>query len=411
MPKILIVSAYLAPAQAVGGRRAERMATQLQARGWQVTVLTLRPEYTPPTDTTLAQPQGVEVLRCHALMPLAWGRLVRDRLRAGHAKTAVATTTAAGAAPRRSRLQSLRENLLFPDEFNGWLPLALAAVAGRQFDVVLATIPPMTTALVAGQVAKRIRAPLVLDYRDPWTDIPGHAEAAPKLAQRQRRLEDALLAQAALVVGVTPVLSAGLQQRTSAPVLTIPNAVDAVATELATGPQAALAYTGTLAYGRSLDGILQALGQLSLQGVALRVDYAGNHGQTVRNDAERLGVTELVRDHGEVSKATALALVGAARAGVVTVSPGWMYPYPGKIFDILNSRRPIFLVGPPDCAAAELVRRHNLGWTVPLDDRAAMLQALAEVAAGRTFVPKDLDQLSTQSTMDRLDAGLRQVLQ
>jgi len=92
------------------------------------------------------------------------------------------------------------------------------------------------------------------------------------------------------------------------------------------------------------------------------------------------------------------------------VSPGWLYPYPGKIFDILNTGRPIFLVGPPDCAAADLVRRHNLGWAVPLDDDRALLAALQEVAAGRTFVPVDLAQLSTQATMDRLDANLRDVL-
>ncbi|MBI5610809.1 MAG: glycosyltransferase [Deltaproteobacteria bacterium] len=408
MPRILLVSAYLAPAQTVGGRRAERMATQLQARGWQVTVLTLRPEYTPPSDATLAQPQGVEVIRCHALMPLAWGRLLRDHLRAVRPKQAAAAGSAGPA--RRPRLQALRENLLFPDEFIGWLPLALAAVAGRRFDAVLATIPPLTTAVIAAQVAKRLGVPLVLDYRDPWADSQGHLGASPELVARQRRFEDGLLAKAALVVGVSPVLSDGLQRRTPAPVATIPNAVDVVAAELTPGAEASLAYTGTLAYGRSLDATLQALGRLASQGVSLRLDYAGHHGGTVRGDAERLGVAELVRDHGEVSKAAALALVGSARAGLVTVSPGWNYMYPGKIFDILNAGRPIVLVGPSDCAAAELVRRPNLGWAVPHDDEAALPRALTEVAAGRGFAPVDLAELSTQTTMDRLDQHLRQLL-
>lgn len=410
MPSILIVSAYLAPAQAVGARRAERMATHLQARGWQVTVLTLRPEYTPPSDPSREELQNIDVIRTHALMPLAWGRLLRERYRAaqGGSRARVASQGASPAQSGRSRLQGLREKVLFPDEFNGWLPFALQAVAARRFDVVLGTLPPFTVGVVARAVAERCRAKLVLDYRDPWGDLNQITRLEPVLRDRHGRLEDRGLRQAALVVAVTPVLAEQLARRTTAPVVEIANAVDRVPEHLVCGPESTLAYAGSLAYGRSVAPLMAAMADLSSGGNDLQLVYAGPDGAAARAAAGPHAAR--LRDLGPVSGARAAALVEQARAGLVLASPDYLYAYPGKIFDILNASRPILLVGPARSAAAALVRRHNLGWAVADDDDAGMRQALSELAAGRSFTPVHLDELSTQTTMDRLDRELRNLL-
>jgi len=66
---------------------------------------------------------------------------------------------------------------IFPiDEKIGWLPFAykmgVYLCSQKQYDAVIATIGPFTSAIVAYLVSKRAGVPLVVDYRDAWTLHP-----------------------------------------------------------------------------------------------------------------------------------------------------------------------------------------------------------------------------------------------
>ena len=171
MPSILLITGAYPPSRLIGGRRPARMAVGLRARGWQVTVLTLQPQYMAPVDTVAVVQPGVEILSSHALMPRAW--LPRPSQSAPtHLPLPTQASAPVPAKPSlRSHVGRALQRVEFPDEYIGWLPLAVAQLRGRRFDVVLATLPPPTVALIGALAAKLCGAKLVLDYRDPWTEV------------------------------------------------------------------------------------------------------------------------------------------------------------------------------------------------------------------------------------------------
>lgn len=415
MPSLLLVSASFAPSRLIGGRRAERLAACLTEAGWQVTVLTTHPMYAPPTDPKLLPPPGVEVVRAQAVMPRAWLRALRtsaERLRKREqpARGSGDQPLPPTAQPRMRRLLDWSLAALeFPDEYAGWRPVAEAAMRGRRFDVVLGTMPPFTDAVIAGSLARRMRARLVLDFRDPWTeaiqDAPGIDEAT---CARHRRMEDALLTAADLVVGVSPTHCAWLSARTGTEVILARNGYDPA--DEVQQPQVLaarplhLVYAGSLAYGRDLRPVFAAMASLRprLGATDLRLTYAGDSGAAVRAWAEAAQVADAIDDLGEVGVAQARQLVDSANLCVVRVSEAYGHAIPAKLYDIAARRRPVLLVGPANCDAAQLVRELALGWACASDDVPGIAAALAAAAAGEWPAAGDPSRLRVDASLSPL---------
>ncbi len=443
-PSILIVTCYYPPSRAIGAKRPLRMARGLRDLGWRVTVLTTSPSLQGALDLEEPADPGVELVRSAALMPRI---SLRSRAERAQGRAAAQATTTASAAPVAAPASSAASSssaaadswavvassaaaawsanaggparaprvsasdpvpwralagpprrlastalsaLEFPDAFIGWLPFAVAAMRGRRFDVVLATLPPRSVALVGAAVAKVTGARLVLDYRDPWSELLtadgsyGESRAVPAWERTlHRRTEDAVLRQAALTLAVTPTIQRWLSARTSGEVVLLPNGLDAMPPEPPpprTWPLR-LVYAGSLAYERSLDPLLQAMADLRphWDAASLRLLYAGPHGADLRRTAVAHGVADAVEDLGALPWAEARALYVGAAAGVVSVSARTGYSYPGKLFEILAAGCPIWLSGPNDCDAATLVLQLGAGTCDDGRDRettAARLRAL-----------------------------------
>src|SRR3546814_12427620 len=62
----------------------------------------------------------------------------------------------------------------FPDKRVGWLPAArqraLHLFEEWRPDAILATAPPFTALLIGYLLAKRARIPLIVEFRDRWSD-------------------------------------------------------------------------------------------------------------------------------------------------------------------------------------------------------------------------------------------------
>lgn len=415
MPSILLITVAYPPSRLIGGRRPARMAMGLAARGWRVTVLTLHPRYMAPLDVDDAPTAGIEILHSHAVMPRVWLR---------SDKPAQPTTVASPVSPGKSwrnKLGGLLRQVEFPDDYVGWLPLALAQLRGRRFDVVLATLPPPTDALIGAVAARMCGAKLVLDYRDPWVEVMtedgsyGLDRAYPRAEiALHRALEDRILRQAALVLAVTPTMTRWLAARTRQPVEFLPNGLDTPppATPPTRDLPLRLVYAGSLAYERSLDSVLAAVAGLKdvYSPEKLRLTYAGPHGAQLRQAAEQHGVAAWLDDRGQLPSRLAMDLYRGAAAGIVSVSARTDYSYPGKLFEILSAGCPILLCGPETCDAAQLVRDLGVG---VVDDGADPHHSAAILQQCLTAEPRALTGLGpwlATAQMTRLDALLRQIL-
>ncbi len=410
IPRILLVSGSFAPSLAIGGRRAEKMAHYLATHGWEVTVLTMHPQYMPPIDLTLPIQSTYQLIRTHVLSPRTFLRRKNAAASGGQTSEAAEPSKAMAKRNHTQIFKKMAGRLLarweIPDEWIGWLPFALRAVRGRQFDVVLSTAPPFSGHVLARVIAKILNAKLVLDYRDPWSEL----QTGPN-EPKHRKLEDACLRDAALVIGVTPTVCAWLSRRSKQNIVLITNGFVETAAKQPLHLPLELVYAGSLAYGRDLQPILQAMAQLRSESAKLRphLTYAGAFGAHLLQQAHELNLPDQVQDLGQIASARALELL-IGRVAVVIVSAGFDYAYPGKIFEIIGHQVPMLLLAPGPCAATQLVEKHRLGWWRTPQDIDGICQDLRQMAAGQVPRPTDLQLLHVDTVMQQLDLALRTTL-
>jgi glycosyltransferase involved in cell wall biosynthesis len=412
--RILLVCTAFAPSMQIGARRCEAMARHFLARGSDVAVVSPEPDLMPPTDSELVAPPGCEVVRAGAFAPRILGR----RWLAG------SRSAGGAAAPTRGVARALRgvagralASLEFPDELEGWIRPAVAALRGRSFDLVLASLPAFSAAIAGRRIAESCGAPLVLDYRDPWTDILERRPVGERRRWigRHRRAERRCLARASLLVAATPTIARWLARRTARPIEVVVTGFEPAARPWtrparAPGEPRRIVYAGSLGYGRTLEPLLAAMAAARGGPAArLELDCVGADAPRVAAWAERAGVRGRVRllgprGHRETSERTR-----AADAAVVLVSPDWSYALPGKLFEILREGTPLLLIAPRGCDAEALVRRHGLGWSHPAEDVAGIAESLGELCEGRLPERRDVAALTTASTMARLERALEVV--
>lgn len=164
MRPFLYLSPYFPPDGRVGALRPLKFVRHLPAHGFRPVVLADAPGQTLDLPLEAAVPKEVPVIR-------DYGRSSRKKL-VTHA--AARASFSSGTSTRHSRWLSLLERPdlvpLGPQALD--IPHALAA-AERTFDqyacrAILVNADPFAAALVGALLARRKRAPLLLDFRDPW---------------------------------------------------------------------------------------------------------------------------------------------------------------------------------------------------------------------------------------------------
>ena len=195
--RLLFLAYAFPPSRAIGAVRGWNIAKHLARRGWDVDVVTVNPSLLAdpePGRNVMADCQrenirlrttdcGGRLLLAGWLKPRWW----EPRLAAGAARRAAA--------------------LFRIDSTQGWVRSAVRACESLQpgdVDVVMASAPPYTAFEAAEKIASRLQSPLVLDYRDLWSQNPHYHNFAN---QGIRRREAKLLTTARGAMVVSPSMA------------------------------------------------------------------------------------------------------------------------------------------------------------------------------------------------------------
>jgi glycosyltransferase involved in cell wall biosynthesis len=364
--RVLLIAYYFPPQPKAGALRPSYLAANLREFGWEPTVLTVA----FPGD----RPSGCEVVA----VP-----------QPGAQPQAPAQGAAAPEqAPRRSKAERYlrglaRSIVFFPDDQVGWLwkarAEALRLTASEKFDAVLSTAPPISAHFVGRSVAKARGIPWVADYRDLWAGPAGpyfDREFGPVRRSISYATERWLLKRASALTAPTDGHAKALAEYFSRPdAEMIPNASDMSIWDSIDVPaptEFSFCYAGKL-YPRlrTPDVVFAAIAKLRAAsepaGAAARFDFYGEDPAMVAESAERYGITDAVRIHGEVPRRRALeAQRGSAVLLLLLNTAGDLDPIeianPGsKILEYAGARRPILAVGSPRNAMEATMRQTQLG--------------------------------------------------
>jgi len=422
---VLVVAGEFPPVKTIGRIRTAKFVRHLEACGWKVVVLTVAPNGSTVTaDPALADevPAGAAVVRVAVPdLEAAAARAVKRLLgrRGAPAATpaapdstipspaAAAPPAAAGRPGLLDRLHGtlrhvLRHYVDIPDSYNLWAwrarHVAERLCARHGVDVVYTTLPPFSAAWLGYRLRRRLGLPWVADYRDLWTGdvlrewLPGWR------TRLERRIERRLISRADAVITVSEQKTDYVRRLIGGPVArwtTITNGYDVeefAGLRRSRRPDGTITFvfTGRLFKNRCGYAFCEALGELKRENPALaspvRVHFLGGVSPEIRARFDRIigdyGLAGQFFFPGDIPYAAAkqaqidadyLLLIvdtGATSDGVI----------PGKLFEYVSARRPIFALTDPG-ATATIIREGRLGWTVGAEDKAGCKKLLAEVLA------------------------------
>jgi len=385
---MLLVS-YRFPPQSSGGvLRPLKFAKHCSRQGVKVTVLTAVPAARIQEDRSLLRevPPEVTVIRVpeRRLLPL---------LPESKGRWPLWT-----ALDRRTRV-ALRYAIfhgLVPDDRAGFIEPAAALAADPRIhdvDVILATGQPWSCFLIGERLSARLRRPLVLDYRDPWTTtfagMPRNEGLAAILANR--RIERRVLRKAAAIVSVMEhfpsMLEEGLGLRGIGERFHwIPNGFDPEdfeGVEASVPETFTVTYSGSLYGGRRLGPVVAALEDLIAAGDVRREDVRlqvlGPPTSKVLGELGDSALRDRIVAPGRVTHAETLAAQAASAVNLLVdiIYDGPNIHVPGKLYEYLRSGRPVLAVSNPGLTS-RLIEEAAGGWVVPPGDHAALKARLGE---------------------------------
>jgi glycosyltransferase involved in cell wall biosynthesis len=400
--RLLLVSFAFPPFNSIGGVRVGKTAKYLIAHGHDVRVLTSAVQPFPRTLPVEVPEQNVIYTRY-----LNVRRPVELAMR-GDAQSA-AMNTSAGAARsgglfRRTVGSFVRTFVYFPDASVGWLAYAArdaaTHLAGWKPDLILASSPPPTGLPLARRLSKRLNVPWVADLRDLWVDHQYYDQ--PRLRKTfEEKYERRILSSAAGFVTVSEPLADTLRSKYAKPTAVVVNGFDPsdfppqMNDGHAPGGPLTIVYTGVVYEGRQDPSpLFAALKLLGKEAESVRVAFYGSFLGSVRELAERYGVTHLVdvkppvpykeslRLQAEADVLLLLLWTDAAERGV----------YTGKLFEYVGARRPILAIGPGVDVASDFIRSRDAGFVVADAEQIAALlrQFLTQKRAAGTLPPIDI---------------------
>lgn len=309
-----------------------------------------------------------------------------------------------GTQDKRSALQRLKDFVYdlcyFPDQAGPWILPASAygkkLVKQNHIDVIFATGSPWSGLFVGYLISKATGKPLIVDFRDPWTNNPFHQSKGALLDGWSVKMERKIVRHAAAIsLNTEPLMEEFLERYPDVDrnrFFVMPNGydlsdMDGVVTP-ETGAQTdfiTLSHAGFLYGVRDPAVLLEAIQAVN----ALRQD--GQHRLRFR----QIGEIELAYDiHSRFA--------GMLKDGsfvidpprpyqqclgellmadwVVNVQPATRSQVPSKLYDYLALNKPILNITPKEGALGRIVAKYELGMLFDFDELEPLKAALTELA-------------------------------
>jgi glycosyltransferase involved in cell wall biosynthesis len=398
--RVLLISYLFPPTGGAGVQRNLKYAKYLPDFGWQPTILTVKDiNYYLYDHSLLSElPAQVQVLRTESLDPL---RVSNVLLGTSQKAVSPQDTEKQGAVRNRRFTEAsraveiyrrVRDVAAFPDSTLGWLPFAYSAgvraIRQSKVQVTVASIGPVTSAIIAHLLWKRIGVPYVLDFRDGWLDDP-YAIRPTKLHWAGHRfLEKKIVGNAHFVTVYDDYLEQRLVERypqLAGRTAVLPNGFDPSdlndIVPAAREDKGRIVYTGNL-YGHHEANFLTLLGALKqlppsvLQN--LEVLFVGQTYAGAAQRVEEAGLSTIVKFTGYVSHGESLGYLMSADATLLFIRAGDVSSLTGKVFEYIMVGKPIIASLEPHGACGQLLRGAGLGeWISAPQDSATLAQTIA----------------------------------
>ena len=424
--RVLIVAYVFPPVGGAGVQRVTKFVKYLPEFGWEATVLTTENPSVPLQDESLLAdvPPQTRVVRARTLEP---SYAFKRGFLAGSASAASSATNAnashgvlsAVTAYAKRFLRGAVNLLLQPDPQVLWnhhaIESGLRILSQSKHDAIFVTAPPFSSLLVGAELSRRTGLPLVLDYRDEWGISNAYWENRQQgsfTRWLQRAMQRKVVRSASALIATTQHSAAALRvvavEAGTRPLVThIYNGFDAddlhhghaplLDPVIETDTQREtykLSYVGTLWNLTSVEPIVRAVKLLSEQSpdlaARLELHFAGRRTgpqDELLNQLDGLPCRVTRQPYVDHDEAVKLMQTSDGLCLLLADLPDAGRVVPGKLFEYMAVRQPIFAITPPG-EVADLLRDYPLGFVHSPHDVEGLARRLGdEIERKRLGVP------------------------
>lgn len=291
----------------------------------------------------------------------------------------------------------IRNWLLLPDGYGGWIPLAYLkgkkVIQSNRPDILYATFPGPSNAFVTYKLAKKFNIPYVIDFRDGWIDDPYNV--FPSIFHRRYHAyhEKKIVLAASKVIVYANSLRDILEQKY--PILrgkidVITNGFDpedfiGLTPVKKNEGKIRLVYSGAVYIDRreTYTNFIEAVSKLDDNiKQKLEVIFVGDKLKWATDLVSYHSLESVISFTGYLTHKEALNYLASADCALMFLRVGDMVALTGKIFEYLAMELPIIACVEPEGACAQLLMsiNHGAGISNPTNsnDIASKLKMLVE---------------------------------
>lgn len=383
--KVLLITYYWPPAGGSGVQRWLKFVKYLPDFGIQPVIYTVKdPKYAIEDSSLLNEiPADLEVLRGAIWEP----NDILSRFNKSKKDNSSGFLNPNPSFVER-QIQYIRANYFIPDARKFWIKPSVkqlsAYLKNNKIDAIITTGPPHSLHLIGLELKKRFGIKWLADFRDPWTNIDYFHSLPLTSSSRQKHyeLETEVLKNADAVLVVGKSMKAEFTDR-SDEVKVLSNGYDdyELEGEIELDKKFSISHIGLMNADRNPVVLWKALKELAEEseefGNDLQVNLIGKCDEEVYKSVARYDLKDKVDFIGYVGHNEVLAYQRASQVLLLSVNkvPSAKSIITGKIFEYLQSKRPIIGIGPVDGDLAEVLEESKAGQTVDFEDA----QGLKEV--------------------------------
>jgi glycosyltransferase involved in cell wall biosynthesis len=355
--------------------------------GWEPIVFTVKNGEYPETDATLLAeiPQGVSVIRRPILEPYTFYKLFKGTKK--NTKITPNFFTQKNEGFVQNLAIFIRSNFFIPDARMWWIKPSIAYLKkylqNHPVDAIISTGPPHSLHLIAQGVKKEFDLPWLADFRDPWTNIDYFSKLTllPFAKEKHKRLEKEVLSESDRVVTVSPTWARELAQLGERHVDVITNGFDE--SDFASkshhlDDKFTIVHPGMFSKARNHEAFWQAISELvqenSFFAKDLSIRFYGITDISVLESARKYGLEPYISIGNYVPHDEIVGIMSSAWVLLLSVhdSPNLQGFVPGKLFEYLASKRPIFCIGPENGDSAAIIKETKSGLVAGFKDKTKM---------------------------------------
>ncbi len=236
---------------------------------------------------------------------------------------------------------------------------AMRLYGSKRPSLVIATGPPFHSFLAGYWLARAWDVPLVIDYRDEWTQCPfGFVQLGNADLRWERRVN---AAAAAIVLVSNPQMAHHLSvfgSELASKSVVIPNGWDPAAvgsppsqkTSRESSAALTITFAGSVGSHTPIDGFLDSFGRLISRRRArglpeLKLQFIGRRDARAEKALTQFGEQASIVLHGHISQQEAVAAMRASDMLLIINTENLARYIPGKLYDYLASGTPILSFG------------------------------------------------------------------